>query len=331
MIRMINMPMPKADILVVDDNEMNVRVLEALLVSRGHDVRVARDGEEALEQISKKHPDLVLLDVMMPKIDGFQVLEKVRSNKETELIPIILLTALSDIDSNVKGIELGADDFITKPFNKSLLMARVRNLLRGKNLLDELESVDAVIAMTAKIIEAKDKYTEGHVERVTTYAVKLGEAAGLEEWDLRNLKRGALLHDLGKIAVPDAVLNKEGKLSEEEWKHILLHPSIGADILQDLKSLKAVVDIVLHHHEKLDGSGYPDKLKGDEITKESRIMAIADIYDALTTTRSYKKSMSPETAIRILQEEAQAGKLDSELVMLFSRLVKDGIFDTISE
>ena len=207
MIRMINMPMPKADILVVDDNEMNVRVLEALLVSRGHDVRVARDGEEALEQIDKKHPDLVLLDVMMPKIDGFQVLENVRSNRETELIPIILLTALSDIDSNVKGIELGADDFITKPFNKSLLMARVRNLLRGKNLLDELESVDAVIAMTAKIIEAKDKYTEGHVERVTTYAVKLGEAAGLEEWDLRNLKRGALLHDLGKIAVPDAVLN----------------------------------------------------------------------------------------------------------------------------
>ena len=323
--------MPKADILVVDDNEMNVRVLEALLLSRGHLVRVARDGSEALDEVEKKHPDLILLDIMMPKIDGFQVLEQMKSKKETELIPIILLTALSDIDSNVKGIELGADDFITKPFNKSLLMARVRNLLRGKNLLDELESVDAVIAMTAKIIEAKDKYTEGHVERVTTYAVKLGEAAGLEQWDLRNLKRGALLHDLGKIAVPDAVLNKEGKLSEEEWKHILLHPSIGADILKDLKSLKTVVDIVLHHHEKLDGSGYPDKLKGDEITKESRIMAIADIYDALTTTRSYKKSMSPETATRILQEEAQSGKLDSELVMLFSRLVKDGIFDDISE
>ena len=320
-----------ANILVVDDNEMNIRVLEALLAGRGYNVRTALDGEIALEEVEKAVPDLILLDVMMPRIDGFGVLERLRKNPATRLVPVVMLTALSDLDSNVKAVELGADDFLTKPFNKALLLARVRSLLHVKLLLDELESVDAIIAMTARIVEAKDKYTEGHVERVTAFAQGLGAASGLDEWSMRNLKRGALLHDLGKIAVPDEILNKPGKLEGDEWQHILRHPEVGAKILEGLKSLESVVDIVLHHHEKLDGSGYPYGLKGDEISVEARIMAIADIYDALTTKRSYKESLSRSQALRILGEEAQGGKLDTGLVNTFSRLVEEGAFDNISE
>ncbi|MBC8515612.1 response regulator [bacterium] len=322
---------PVARIMVVDDNEMNIRVLEALLSGRGYTVSTAHDGEEALEKIQEEIPDLMLLDAMMPRVDGFAVLKKLKENPKTRLIPVVMLTALSDLDSNVKAVELGADDFLTKPFNKALLLARVRSLLHVKFLLDELESVDEIIAMTARIVEAKDEYTEGHVERVTAFALGLGQAAGLNEWSMRNLRRGALLHDLGKIAVPDDVLNKPGKLDKEEWDHILRHPEVGASILKGLKSLASVVDIVLHHHEKLDGSGYPDGLKGDEITIESRIMAIADIYDALTTKRSYKEGMSKETALRILQEEGQEGKLDERLVNIFSQLVERGEFESLGD
>lgn len=325
------MPQPQADILVVDDNEMNCRVLEALLRGRGYEVRTAGDGEEALELVDQSIPDLVLLDVMMPKMDGFAVLENLRKNDATHLVPVVMLTALSDLDSHVRAVELGADDFILKPFNKALLLARVRSLLRVKLLLDELESVDSVIAMVARIVEAKDAYTEGHVERVTAYALVLGKAVGLDEWELRNLRRGALLHDLGKIAIPDEILNKPGKLGDGEWKYILDHPAVGAQILSGLRSLHSVVDIVLHHHEKLDGSGYPDKLKGEEVSREARIMAIADIYDALTTTRSYKPSMDVEQALRILDEEAENGKLDGELVNTFCQLVRKGTFDDVEK
>lgn len=306
---------------------MNRRVLEALLRGRGYTVRTAGHGEAALELVEERVPDLVLLDVMMPKLDGFGVLEHLRKTDATHLVPVVMLTALSDLDSHVRAVELGADDFVLKPFNKALLLARVRSLLRMKLLLDELESVDTVLRMVARIVEAKDSYTEGHVERVTTYALVLGTASGLDEWELRNLRRGALLHDLGKIAIPDEVLNKPGRLGDEEWRYILEHPAVGAQILSGLRSLDSVVDIVMHHHEKLDGSGYPDQLKGDEVSREARIMAIADIYDALTTKRSYKESLEVETALRILTEEANEGKLDSDLVNSFCQLVRSGAFD----
>jgi putative two-component system response regulator len=314
-----------ADILVVDDERLNLRMLEDLLRTEGYGVRTAQDGEQALERVREAPPDLILLDVMMPKLDGYEVCRRLKGNKETVFIPIIMVTALTRLEQKIKGIEAGADDFLTKPFNSVELITRVRSLLKVKQLTDELENAETVLFSLALGVEAKDPYTEGHCERLSAFSFQLGAALGLAEEELTALRRGGILHDIGKIGIPDAILLKPGKLTPDEWVVMREHPLIGERICNPLKSLKLVLPIIRHHHEKSDGSGYPDGLKAEEIPVTARILQVVDIYDALTTKRPYKPAFPQDQVFQIMREEAAKGWWDRRILETFVELAQLGM------
>jgi len=302
-------------VLVVDDEPRNIKLLDALLRPLDYEVLKASNGEEALSIVKKIDLDLILLDIMMPGMDGYEVCRRLKGNEATRMIPVIMVTALDDIDAKVKAIESGADDFLTKPPNKTELLARTRSLIKLKMLNGNLASIENVLFSLANTVEAKDAYTQGHVERVSNMAVSLGKKLGMTGRELEALRVGGALHDIGKIAVPGAILNKPGPLDPDEWEIMKIHPDEGCKIcLPLMKNLDPALEVIRHHHEKLDGSGYPDGLKGDDISMAARIMGVVDIYDALITDRSYRKGMSKEKAFKILREEAEGGKLDKEVV-----------------
>ncbi len=314
-----------ADILVVDDERLNLRMLEDLLRTEGYGVRTAQDGEQALERVREAPPDLILLDVMMPKLDGYEVCRRLKGNKDTVFIPIVMVTALTRLEQKIRGIEAGADDFLTKPFNSAELITRVRSLLKVKQLTDELENAETVLFSLALGVEAKDPYTEGHCERLSAFSFQLGAAMGLPEEELTALRRGGILHDIGKIGIPDAILLKPGKLTADEWMVMREHPLIGERICKPLKSLKLVLPIIRHHHEKSDGSGYPDGLKGEEIPVTARILQVVDIYDALTTKRPYKPAFPQEQVFQIMRGEAAKGWWDRRILETFVELAQLGM------
>ena len=313
---------PSADILVVDDERLNLRLVEELLRTEGYGVRTAQNGEEALERVREARPDLILLDVMMPKLDGYEVCRRLKGNKETVFIPIIIVTALTRLDQKIKGIEAGADDFLTKPFNSAELITRVRSLLNVKQLTDELENAETVLFTLARAVEAKDPYTEGHCERLSAFSFQLGAALGLPEEELTALRRGGVLHDIGKIGIPDAILLKPGRLTPDEWMIMREHPLIGERICKPLKSLKLVLPIIRHHHEKWDGNGYPDGLKGEEIPITARVLQVVDVYDALTTKRPYKEAFSEQQVYQIMLGEAAKGWWDRRILETFVDLAR---------
>ena len=304
-------------ILVVDDEPRNVKLLEGLLSPLNYEVIKAYNGEEALSLVNKTSVDLVLLDIMMPKMDGYEVCRRLKSSEQTRLIPVIMVTALHDMDAKVKGIEAGADDFLPKPVNKIELRARTQSLVNSKKLNDKMTSVENVLFSLANAVEAKDSYTQGHTQRVADMAVLIGKKMSLPEDEINALRVGGVLHDIGKIGIPREILNKPGPLSEDEWTIMKQHPTIGHKICLPLKrTLGHALDMIQHHHEKLDGSGYPDGLTDNEIPTVARIMAVVDIYDALITDRPYRKGMAREKALSILKEEADEGKLDKRVVDL---------------
>ena len=307
-------------ILVVDDQPLNVELLEADLLAHGYEVVTAYDGKSALEKVANESPDLILLDVMMPGMDGFEVCRRLKSDQETLLIPIVMVTALSARDDRIRGIEVGVDDFLTKPYDKQELQARVKSLLRVKMFTDELEKAEAVIASLALGVEAKDSYTEEHCNRLSRYSVAMGKNLGLPPEQLRALRLGGILHDVGKIGIPDAILQKQGKLSVEEFGVMQQHPVIGFNICSPLRSLKHVLPIIRHHHERCDGSGYPDGLRGEDIPLTARILTIVDVYDALRTERPYKPAYDHAKTMEILREETAKGWYDSELLKKFAEL-----------
>ena len=276
-------------ILVVDDEQKNILVLESMLVPLGHRVTSAINGSEALAKVKEETPDLILLDVMMPDLNGFTVCKLLKANEHTRLIPVILVTALSEVSDRVKGFEADADDFLTKPVNRHELVARVRSCLRIKSLNDQLENSEDVLYAFARAVEAKDPYTIGHSERVARFATDLALVAGLSQEQISELKRGGLLHDIGKIGVPDALLGKPGKLTKEEFQVIQQHPVIGENICQSLKSFSSILSLIRSHHERIDGSGYPDGLKGDEISSPVQILSVADSFEAMTSDRPYRE------------------------------------------
>ncbi len=305
----------RSRILIVDDELRNLKLLEALLAPLDADVIKATSGNEALHVLNKVEVDLILLDIMIPDMDGFEVCRRVKESKATRMIPVILVTALDDMASKIKGIEAGADDFITKPPNKVELLARTKSLLKLKKLNNNLTSIENVLFSLANTVEAKDVSTQGHIERVSSMAVALGEKMGLPIGRIEALKFGGILHDIGKIGVPGDLLNKPEPLNSEENELMKRHPEIGYRICLPLqKVLGTALDIIRHHHEKLDGSGYPDRLKGDEISMEARIMAVIDMYDAMITDRPYRKGMSRKKVLKILRQEALEGKLDKRVV-----------------
>src|SRR5882757_3492389 len=311
----------KGIILVADDNEANRELLSALLSAEDYQVVCVADGQQALARVNSGSIDLALLDVVMPRPTGFEVCQAMKSKPETRLIPVILLTSLNSDADRIHGIMCGADDFLNKPVNRQELLARANSLLRLKQFTDELDNAETVLFSLALSIEAKDPYTEGHCDRLSKYSVALGEKHGFPP-DLRlALRRGGLVHDIGKLSVPESILLKPGPLTPEERKIMEQHTVIGERICAPLRSFRNVLPIIRHHHEKQDGSGYPDGLKGQEVPLTARILQVTDIYDALTTDRPYHKAVSSQRAFAIMREEVNRGWWDASLVDQLELLV----------
>ena len=304
-------------ILIADDNAEIREFLAEIISTLGGTSVEASDGLSALQRARALQPDLILLDVEMPRMDGFAVCAALKTDPATSRIPIIMITSLSALHDRVKGIEAGADDYLTKPIEVTEFTARVKSLLRFKKLNESLESAENVVFSLARAIESKDKYTQGHTERVTAYALGLGNALGCPAEELTSLRQGGVLHDVGKISVPDYVLNKPGRLTAEEFDIIKQHPVTGFTICSPMKSLAHTLPCIRWHHEKPNGGGYPDGLKGREIPRVALILAVADVYDALTTKRSYKEAMPQAKALAILNEEGDKGGLDAGFVKKF--------------
>ena len=302
-------------VLVVDDTEANLRLLDAYLKGVDCAVSFASSGADAIEHVTLEPPDLVLLDVTMPGVDGFEVCRIIKQAPRTRLLPVVMITALDSTEDRVRALEAGADDFMTKPVERVELVARVHSALKLKALYDSLESAEHVIFALAAAVEAKDTYTEAHTERVARAARRLGEQLGLVDEELDALYRGGMVHDIGKIGVPDAILLKPGPLDAAETRVMRQHPVIGERIVSSLKSAAPLLPIIRHHHERYDGRGYPDGLEGDEIPLLARIVAVCDAYDALVNDRPYRQGLEPDAALRILNNGAGA-QWDRRLVQL---------------
>jgi putative two-component system response regulator len=313
----VRLPRHRGVVLVVDDNPGDVRLAQTLLQGEGYTVFTANNGRAALEIVAREQPDVVLSDVLMPEPDGFEVCREIKRDPVTRLIPVVLITGLHDLEDRIKGIDAGADDFLAKPFNFDELTARVRSLMRLKRFTDELDSAESVITSLALTIEARDQYTEGHCERLAEYSTALGADLGLPHEDLSALQWGGYLHDVGKIAVSDSVLHKPARLTLTEFQAMKQHTVIGERLCGELHSLRHVRPIVRHHHEHLDGSGYPDGLRGDQIPVLAQIMGIVDVYDALTTQRPYRPPMTADQAFSTLQQEVARGWRRRDLVDAF--------------
>jgi putative two-component system response regulator len=273
--------------------------------------------------VARDPPDLILLDVTMPHLDGFAVCQRLKDNEATALIPVTMLTGLDDREHRQRGLEVGADDFLTKPFEQSLLRARIRSQLRIKRLTDQLERTEQVIFMLALAVEAKDSYTEGHLRRLSSYSEQLAVAAGTPPDQLKAIRFGGLLHDIGKISIDDAILRKPGSLTAEEYAQIRRHPEYGARIVQPMRFAADVGPIIRYHHERWDGSGYPDGLIGEAIPLGARIVAIVDAYDAMMTDRPYRRALGLAETLQRLRA-GRGREWDPRLLDLFLSLAEEG-------
>lgn len=320
-------------ILIVDDDPANRETLLSMLEPEGYKLATAEDGWQALEQAKTIQPDVILLDVMMPGMNGFEVCRLIRAEQQLAEVPILFLTALDDHDARITGIAAGGDDFLTKPFNRHELRTRLRTitqlnrfhkLLEERQKLEEahrqlLNAYDQTIEGWSRALDLRDKETEGHSQRVTQLTLTLAKAAGLEEEKLTHIRRGALLHDIGKLGIPDSILLKPSRLDEDEWELMRQHPQMAYDMLYPIEYLRPAIEIPYCHHEKWDGSGYPRGLKGEEIPLSARLFAVVDVWDALTSERPYRPAWSAEQALAYLRE--QAGKhFDPQAVELFLRI-----------
>ena len=311
-------------VLVVDDDDAICRVYERLLTSRGYSVIAVRDGMRALEAIRQQPPDVVLLDVAMPGLSGIDVCRQIKADRATRLTPVILVSAVDAVENRVEGLSAGADDFLSKPPNQTELLTRVDSVVKVKRYTDDLDSAASIITTLATMIEARDGHSEGHCHRMANYATSFGRRLNLDADDLQALRRGGMLHDIGMLAIPESVITKSGPLDPSEFDVVKTHTTVGDSLCSNLRSLQSVRPIVRHHHERRDGSGYPDKLHGDEIPLLAQIIAIVDVYDAVTTRRAYQSSRSADEAIGVLRGEVERGWRSHDLVEEFAGLVSDG-------
>jgi putative two-component system response regulator len=319
----------KQQILIVDDSEENIKLVRDIIDRQQtrYDIHSASDGNEAVEFLKTNIPDLIMLDVVMPGMNGFEVCKLIKSETRTRLIPVVMITALDSHQDRLKGLEAGVDDFISKPFNVYELLARVKNLLKLRGYISELEHAEQVIFSLARAVEAKDQYTEGHCERLSFLAQYMGKELSLDEADLLILKRGGVLHDIGKIAIDDAILLKPGPLTPEEFEIIKTHPEIGENICRPLNTLQPVLPVIRHHQERFNGSGYPDRLQGEQIPLHARIIGIVDCYDALTTDRTYRKALTKGKALEIMVRETVAGLWDPNLFEILKYILNGNDYE----
>ncbi len=340
----------RAKILVVDDEDGNLRLTESRLSPLDYEVILARDGEEALTKVKETPPDVILLGTLMPKIDGFEVTRRLKQDEATKAIPVVMMTAQSEVEERLKALEAGADDFLTKPVDEVELRARVNSLLKVKayndhlfNYQKELEtevtkrtqdlakafqkvkvaSLDTVYRLS-RAAEYKDEDTGAHVQRMSHYSSAIARAMGLDDEFVESVLWASPMHDIGKIGIPDRVLQKPGKLDPDEWVIMRQHTTIGAEILKDASAdfIKLAADIALTHHEKWDGSGYPQGMKGSDIPLAGRIVALADVFDALTSERPYKAPFPLEKALAIIKD-SQGSHFDPELVDVFCSIEQE--------
>jgi len=334
----------KAKILVVDDEDGNLRLVEAALRLLGYQVTLALDGEEALAKVKETPPDVILLDTLMSKMDGFEVARRLKNNETTKTISVIMMTALNEVEDRAKALEAGVDDLLTKPIDEAELRARVNSLLKVKayndhmsNYQKELEaeitqrteglakafekvkiaSLDTVYRLS-RAAEYKDEDTGAHVERMSHYSSAIARSMGHDDDFVERILWASPMHDIGKIGIPDRVLQKPGKLDPDEWVIMKQHTTIGAEILKDASAdfIKLAADIALTHHEKWDGNGYPQGLKGSNIPLAGRIVALADVFDALTSERPYKAPFPLEKALAIIKD-GQGSHFDPQVVDAF--------------
>jgi putative two-component system response regulator len=306
-------------VLAVDDNEQNLQLLEEYLSTWGYDVVLARDGREALQVFSDVNPSVIVLDVMMPVMDGYEACGSIKKRPGGRTLPILMLTALTGTEDKIKALECGADDFLNKPINKDELRTRIRSLIRIRNLRQELDSSENIILTLTSALANKDPRSGGHVERVAGYAARLCDKLGMSREEKETILKGAMLHDVGMIGVPDALLAKR-ELTSEEQLLVRAHARIGASILDPMISFRSVVPMVRWHHERKDGRGFPDGLAGDDIPLEAQIIALANRYDEILHDGDEE---SRDSALAKLREEADGGAFDSELTMLFAQALDD--------
>jgi putative two-component system response regulator len=330
----------RSTILIVDDDAAGREVLESILEADGYELILAENGYQALELAKAIHPDIILLDVMMPGMDGFEVCRRIRSEKLIAEVPVLFLTALDDRQSLLSGLEAGADDFISKPPDRFELRARllgISRLNRYRKLLDERQNLevthqqlllayDKTIEGWSRAMDLRDKETEGHTRRVTQMTLKLAEYFGIQGEMLTHIQRGALLHDMGKLGIPDSILLKPSKLDDEEWALMRQHPQMAYDMLYPIEYLRPALDIPYCHHEKWDGSGYPRGLREEQIPFSARIFAVVDVWDALTSDRPYRAAWDKEKTLDFIKQGA-GSHFDPQIVEVFSKVAL-GICDT---
>lgn len=304
-------------ILVVDSEEINRRLLKAIFKTAPYRILEARKASEAMAVLQSEKIDLVIVDLMLPEMSGPELCRWMKADRRTHLIPVLMITNVQGVENEIAGISSGADEFLIKPLHPGVVRTRVRAMLRNKSLIDSLEEAETILFALGQAVEQRDPYTGQHCQRLAVGSVFLGEALGLSHSELLALYRGGYLHDIGKISIPDAILFKQGVLTSDEWAIMHSHPLRGEEICQPMKSLWPVLPIIRNHHERWDGSGYPDGLAGEDIPLLARILQVADIYDALITERPYKPALSLQEAFNVMEEEARRGWRDPELVPLF--------------
>jgi putative two-component system response regulator len=316
-----NLQIP-ATILVVDSEEINRRLLRGIFKTTPYKILEAHRASEATALLESEKIDLVILDLMLPEMSGPELCRWMKARRSTQLIPVLMITNIQGVENEIVGISSGADEFLIKPLHPAVVRTRVRAMLRNKALIDSLEEAETILLALAQTVEHRDKYTGKHCQRLAVASVMLGEALGLGSEDLTALYRGGYMHDIGKIAIPDAILFKRGKLSVAEWEIMRSHPVRGEEICRPMQSLAPVLPIIRSHHERWDGTGYPDGLAGEDIPLLARILQVADIYDALTSERPYKPALTPEEAFAVMEEEVRRGWRDPELVPLFASTIQ---------
>lgn len=309
-------------ILVVDDHPSSRMTAVALLSVEGYEVLEAESGPIALKRVVEGNPDLILLDVMMPGMDGYEVCRRLKEDEQTRLIPVVFITALNDKRSRIMGIEAGGDDFLSKPFDRLELAARVKSLVHQKRLNEDLDHAEQVLFSIARAVESRDPNTGDHCERLVAMGKAFGEYIQLPRTDIRNLMWGGYLHDIGKVGIPDAVLLKKGSFTPEERQIMTNHVLIGEKICKPLRSMRGVLPIIRYHHERWDGTGYPDGLVGEEIPYLAQVFQVIDIYDALTSERPYKRAFTVAEALEIMVQETQKGWRNPKLSQQFTEFIK---------
>jgi putative two-component system response regulator len=314
----------QATVLIVDDEPDIREALGQVMQGEGYTVLRAGDGLEALETVAAHEVDLVLLDLQMPRMNGEETCRRLKSDPRTRLIPVVMHTGVSELDARLRAHEHNADDYLLKGSSIVELKARVRSLLRLKRYTDDLESAAAVLSTVARIVERRDHYVREHCKEVSEICTKLGQQLGLDADTLARLQLGATFHDIGKIVIGDAILQKQGPLDDAERGVMMTHAAIGSDLVEPMRSLSDVAPLIRHHHEKLDGTGYPDGLKEAQISLEVRVLTVADIFQALVSDRPYKKAFPADQAISILRAEVAKGWWDGTVVEALAGLVASG-------